>query len=246
MKKQFSLFSVLIFFIAALSLTAFNQQEKDKKTNTGQQQQEGNKGNNGQNKDQKEKKGHDNDKGKKDENTNMGKDKDKNNREMHGDDDYDGNHEYKWNRKNFYDRKKIKNQDKVTICHKFNKGDEQAVSIRVSSNAVNAHMNHGDIMGECPAINNKRYSDDFYRNRTDYYNTVQQGQEQVYYSRSILDYAVERLTGSRLQLVTMQRNNLPLAEIERKQATVLELEQNVSLLETLLNVAATLIANKFQ
>jgi hypothetical protein len=44
----------------------------------------------------------------------------------------------------------------------------------------------------------------------------------------------------------MQNNNLPLADIQRKQATVGELEQNVSLLETVLGVATNLIANKLQ
>lgn len=254
MKKQLTLLGLSFLFVVALALTGFNQQEKNKKANKEQQHQKGKsgkagKGNqdkNDQGKEKKENRGHDNDQGKNDEHPNMGKDKDKNNRDKHDNDDNDRNHDYKWNQDNFKDRKKIKNQDKVTICHKFNRGDEQAVSIRVSSNAVNAHMKHGDIMGECPAVNNNRYSDVYNRNRTDYYNTIQQGQEQVYYSRSILDYALERLTGSRQELTTMQRNNLPPAEIERKQATVVELEQNVSLLETLLNVAATLISNKFQ
>jgi hypothetical protein len=34
--------------------------------------------------------------------------------------------------------------------------------------------------------------------------------------------------------------------IEQKKATVLELEQNVSLLETLIDVAVTVVANKLQ
>jgi hypothetical protein len=64
------------------------------------------------------------------------------------------------------------------------------------------------------------------------------------YSRSILDYALERLAASRLQLTTLQNNNMPAADIQRKQATVVELEQNVSLLETLIGVTANIVANK--
>jgi hypothetical protein len=57
---------------------------------------------------------------------------------------------------------------------------------------------------------------------------------------------VARLTSSRQQLATMQRNNMPVADIERKQAKVVELEQNVSLLETLISAAANLVVNKLQ
>ena len=118
--------------------------------------------------------------------------------------------------------------------------------LQVSSNALKAHMGHGDVMGDCPAITDRRWSDVFLRNRSGYYNTIYQTQDQVYYSRSVLDYALARLTNSRLQLATMQNNNLPLADVQRKQASVVELEQNVSLLETVLGVAASLIVNKLQ
>jgi hypothetical protein len=107
-------------------------------------------------------------------------------------------------------------------------------------------MNHGDVMGDCPELNNSRYSNVFQRNRTDYYNTLQNHYEQVTYSQSILDYAMARLINSRQQLVVMQNNDLPAAEIQRKQAAVVELEQNVSLLESLIGVAANLVVNKLQ
>jgi hypothetical protein len=156
----------------------------------------------------------------------------------------DKNDGFKWDRSNFKNREKIKNKEKVTLCHKFNSNDEPAVSIKVSSHAVKAHLNHGDIQGDCPAVANKSFSDNFLRKRTDYFNTVQTNHEQVSYSRSVLDYAVARLTSSRQQLATMQRNNMPVADIERKQAKVVELEQNVSLLETLISAAANLVVNK--
>jgi len=153
---------------------------------------------------------------------------------------------FRWDRETFKDREQYRKQDKVTICHKINNDAEPAVTIRVSNNALKAHMNHGDKMGDCPQVNNSRYSDVFLRNRTDYYNTLQNHYEQVTYSQSILDYALARLTNSRQQLVVMQNNNLPAAEIQKKQATVVELEQNVSLLESLIGVAANLVVNKLQ
>ncbi len=151
---------------------------------------------------------------------------------------------YNWNRDNFKERKNFRKQDKLTICHKFSKGSEAPVSIRVSANAAEAHMKHGDVRGECPPVNDSRYSDRYWRNRNDYYNNVQYNQEQVLYSNSILDYALQRLAGSRSQLAIMQSNNMPLADIQRKQAVVNNLEQNVSLLEQLIGVAANLVVNK--
>lgn len=153
---------------------------------------------------------------------------------------------FKWDRETFKDRNKYRKQDKVTICHKVNDDAEPAVTIRVSENALKAHMNHGDVMGDCPQVNNSRYSNLFLRNRTDYYNTLQNHYEQVTYSQSILDYAQARLIDSRQQLITMQNNKVPAAEIQRKQETVVGLEQNVSLLESLIGVAANLVANKLQ
>ena len=264
MKKYISIFSFSLLLIAALLLTASTQQEKNNKGNKEQQQNKG-KGQEKTGKPGKEdngKMGNDKNNGqpdkmdKKDNNDNkynngkneMNDNKDKNNKMSNRNNGkVDVINGYDWNRENFKERKKIKNQDKVNICHKFNRESENPVTISVSANAVKAHINHGDVMGNCPVITGgRRYSDIFVRNRTDYYNTLQNSQEQVYYSRSILDYALGRLTNSRLQLTTMQNNNMPLADIQRKEASVVELEQNVSLLETLIGVAANLVANKFQ
>jgi hypothetical protein len=154
------------------------------------------------------------------------------------------NEGYKWNRENFKDRKKIKSQDKVTICHKFNNNNEPAVTIRVSQNAVKAHMNHGDIIGVCPPVTDKRYSNKFLDERKDYYNKVQEAQDQVVYSRSIYDYAMERLATARQQLEIMRSNRLPTPEIQRKEVVVTELQQNVSLLQTVLGITANIIADK--
>lgn len=252
MKKNIKWLGLPILLIAVLAITVSFQQDKNKKGNKEQHQKQG-KGREKQGKeindegkrhgDDSRKMDHKNDGDNKEKNNDNRKDNDNNHA---GKNKYDESADYHWDRETFKDRKKIKNQDKVTVCHKFNRDAESPVTIRVSANAVKAHMNHGDVMGDCPAINNDRYSNTYLRNRTDYYNTLQNSQEQVYYSRSILGYAIERLATSRLQLATMRNNNLPVAEIERKQATVVELEQNVSVLETLLNVAATLVASKLQ
>jgi hypothetical protein len=152
---------------------------------------------------------------------------------------------YDWNRENFKDRGKIRNEGKVTVCHKFNSADEPPVTISISRNALQAHLGHGDVQGDCPAYKgSKTYSDIFLRRRNDYYNTYYGAQDQVVYSQSILDYALQRLTGARTQLVTLQSTNAPAYEIERRQAVVLDLENNVSLLETALAVTAGLLVAK--
>ncbi|HEX5652178.1 MAG TPA: hypothetical protein VFX58_03835 [Chitinophagaceae bacterium] len=250
MKKQFKGFGIFILVLATVSITAFMPQqpnrdkEKEKKEQQGQKENKG-KGNpktsdNKAAKDEKVNKGQGNaNRDKNDFKDNKGKsevDMDKGKR--------DGNGIYTWDPITFKERKKIKNQEKVTICHKFNRAEEPAVTIRVSSNALKAHTDHGDVMGECPVVTDRRYSDIFLRRRADYYNSLQESQEQVWYSQSILDYALARLADSRLQLATYQSNNMPPAEIERKQAVVVELQQNVSLLETLIGAAAVILVNK--
>lgn len=156
---------------------------------------------------------------------------------------YFGIPDYHWDNTTFKERNKYRKNEKVTICHKFS-NDKGGVNIRVSENAVKAHLKHGDVIGSCPEIRDRPFSDIFYKNQSNYYNNLQETQEQVSYSRSILDYALLRLTDGRSQLTTLRNRNAPLAEIERKQVAVTQLEQNVSLLETLIGVAANVIANK--
>ncbi len=151
-----------------------------------------------------------------------------------------------WDRETFKDRKNIRKQDKVTICHKVNGNNGTGVTLKVSANALKAHLNHGDVEGDCPELPNSTISADLLRTTTNYYTTLQNSQEQVIYSRSILDYALERLTGARTQLVVMEKRNLPLAEIEKKKQVVVELEQNVSALEAVLGVTAALVAEKWK
>jgi cobalamin biosynthesis protein CobT len=257
MKQQLSILTIAIIIFGAVAISSFqngkenkgkgNKEQNDKQDkNQGKDKDKGNKDGdkgNGKGNDQK-------DKDKKDK-SNNGNDKDK----ERGNDDKDngnnGNGKYKmkdgfkWDNETFRDRDKFyKNQDKVSICHKANRDNEPAVTIRVSENALKAHMNHGDAMGECTNVNNGTFSDIFIKRRTEYFTTLQDSYEQVSYSRSILDYAMERLTGTRTQLVTLQSNNAPVADIERKRVLVVDLEQNVSLLERLIGVTANLVANK--
>ncbi len=233
MKKSITLLGFSVLIVTAMAITPANAQQ-DKNNNKKEQAQKQ------QKKQDKPDKADKVNQGKKDGKDNNGYNDDKS---VGNNDKNDG---FKWDRSNFKNREKIKNKEKVTLCHKFNSNDEPAVTIKVSSHALKAHLNHGDIQGDCPTVTNKSFSDNFLRKRTDYFNTVQTNHEQVSYSRSVLDYAVARLTSSRQQLATMQRNNMPVADIERKQAKVVELEQNVSLLETLISAAANLVVNKLQ
>ena len=100
------------------------------------------------------------------------------------------------------------------------------------------------MVGACPSVSNGRFSDIFMRRRDDYYGTIVNGQEQVLYSQSILDYALERLAASRLQLDQYRNSGMPADELREKEAAVVELEQNASLLETLVSAAAVLISER--
>ena len=258
--KKLSIIGISFLLAGAVAFTGF-QQDKNKNEKKEQQQNKAknqdkkdNSGNSNANKNKQDQPGNKNQKDNQDKNN--AKDRDNKGLEkMNGNnanrnDNSRGNVDmrdgYKWDRETFKDRNKYKNQEKVIICHKFNNDNEPAVTLRVSSNALNAHLNHGDIEGSCPDVRNDRYSDDYIRERNDYYERIQESREKVLYSQSILDYAIQRLTDSRVQLVNMRNNNLPAVEIERKQATVVELEQNVSLLETLIGVTANVLANKLQ
>lgn len=234
MKKELTMLGFSVLLVAAVAFTAFDQQDKNK--NPKKEQQDQGKG--------KEK---DKDKDKEKDKENQGKNDIKDDKGKNDVNANKGNQGkiYDWNRENFKDRQKVKNQEKVTLCHKFNSGN-QPVTIRVSSNAIQAHMNHGDVMGACPAGTDKRYSDDYLNKRNDYYNYLQESQEKVYYSQSILDYALTRLNDARLQLTAYRNSNMPPAEIDRRQVIVVELEQKVGVLETLVNAAANLLINKLQ
>ena len=267
MKKKFSLAGLILLISAAVTFIAFappqndknkgqqNQGKNNDKGNQGKKNDNANKGNadgnQGQGKDNKGNQGNQGNNADKDNKGNQGNSGDKGNNDNNGNNrgnsdnaNKKSEYNYQWTKETFKDRNKIKGQQKVTICHKFNRGDANAVTISVSANALKAHMGHGDVMGNCPAYADKRYSDKYWRTRDDYYNYIYQNEDQVYYSRSILDYAVERLTGARLQLNMLENSNMPPAQIEQKRVTVVELEQNVSLLERLISAAAVYAADR--
>lgn len=245
MKKQFTLLCTVLILFVCTQASAQNDKgkgKKDQKESQGKDKQDKD-----HNQNMKKEKADHIEKEHKDNNGNGKHDKDKKDDKNSKDwSKADGKDGYKWNRETFKERNKIKNSEKVSVCHKFKGDGEPGVNLKVSSHALQAHLNHGDVRGECPSNKNNRYSDLFLRRRTDYYNTVQNTHEQVNYSQSVLGYALERLTDSRQQLVIMQSNNTPVQVIEQKKATVVELEQNVSLLQTLIGVAVNVVANKLQ
>lgn len=209
-----------------------NEQQKDYPQNNG------NNGNNGNGKNKQK-----DDKDYKDKDNNgQGNDKKKNNDKLKFDKDV--LYGYDWNDDDFRDRNRYRKQNIVTVCHKVNRNGEPGVTISVSENAVKAHMNHGDVMGECPTVNNTTFSNRFLKNRQEYFNNLQQTQEEIYYSRSVLDYAMQRLSNGRLQLQQLQNNNASAQEIQRKQQAVVALEQNTTLLQSLIGVAVEVVANK--
>lgn len=275
MNKQLSICSMILSLFVGITLMAFNLQQKDNKgKNEHPQKQSQSKGNQKAN-DNKGKPDKtpanqaqgNQDKGNGNANNDKGNDKADNGKGNNGKGndltdlkDNRGNNGngnkariklpgdnnwYNWSNENFKDRKQLRNKGKVTICHKFS-SNEEPVSITVSENAMKAHLGHGDVVGECPAVTNSIFSDIFKRRRTAYYNDLYYGQDQYNYSNSVLDYALIRLTNSRLQLDQMRANNAAQADIDRRQASVVQLEQNVSLLETVLGVAGQLLVNRLQ
>ena len=258
MKTNIKILSISVLFTMGITLSAFNQDDKNKGNKQEQKQDKpkgqgkGNNGNKNNDKNDELKA----DRNNKNENKGNGNNGEKPGKLGNGKDKERGNngnkiekvansYGYLWTNENFKERRNLRKDEKVTVCHKFN-GNDEVVTISISQKALNAHINHGDVRGECPAVKDNKFSDIFLKRRSDYYNNLYETEEQVSYSRSILDYALERLAGSRLQLSSMYNNNMDLDEIERKKVTVMELEQNVSLLQTLLGVASNLIVNKLQ
>jgi hypothetical protein len=260
MKTQLAVLAICILMLVGLAVSA-DAQQKDKDKGH-QKEQKQNKGNQGKGQDKasdakadfpsnkKDQAEHGN-QGKKDEKANANANAGKST--VHGNEGSDGNKgknadldsdDFKWDRETFKDRDKIRKADKVTICHKVDRENDPGVTIKVSSNALQAHLKHGDVQGSCPDVKNNVFSNDFLSKRNDYYNVLEENREQVLYSRSILDYARERLTQARLQLNQMQTGNVAPAQVETKRVAVVELEQNVSLLEALLSEVTRAAVNK--
>lgn len=189
--------------------------------------------NNGNNRNQGSNRSDDDDKGRHNENDDRDEMKDGNrsNKNMNAWKDDDIN----WNLDNFADRKRPKDQKKVTICHHPG-GDAYPVTITISENAVQAHMRHGDQMGNCTAATNPdRWSSDYVQSRENVYNTYEQTRETVSYSNALLQYALDRLLGVKTNL-DKNRANLTAQEVQRREALITDLQNNVISLEDQLNL----------
>ncbi len=141
-----------------------------------------------------------------------------------------------WNLNEFENRKHPKNQKKVSICHKPGEGENNSVNINVSENALKAHMNHGDRMGNCAVNNSSRWSSDYVKARENVFNTYEQTWERMSYSEALLRLAANKLLGIKSNL---DRTRLTLSneELQRKEALILDLQNNINTLDNRLELA---------
>lgn len=140
-----------------------------------------------------------------------------------------------WNLNEFENRKHPKNQKKVSICHKPGKGENNGVTINVSENALKAHMSHGDRMGNCTVDNSSRWSSDYVKARENVFNTYEQTWERMSYSEALLRLAADKLLGIKSNL---DRTRLTLSneELQRKEALILDLQNNINTLNNRLEL----------
>lgn len=147
---------------------------------------------------------------------------------------WDRDENINWGFENYSSRKRPKDHKKVTICH--NTGDSEfPVNISVSENALKAHMNHGDQVGNCTTNYSDRWSDNYIRTRENVYNNYENTWETMSYSESLLRFAADKLLGIKSSFQT-QRPTLSAQEIQRKEALILDLQNNVNSLENQLAV----------
>lgn len=155
-----------------------------------------------------------------------------NNKTMNGKRDADIN----WNLDRFADRKNPKNQKKVTICHNPSDKSSNSVNINISENALQAHLSHGDRIGDCKIDYSDRWSSNYVRSRENVYNTYEQAWETMSYSEALLQLAAQKLLGYRTNL-DRERSTLTLNEIQRREALVLDLQNNVNSLDNQLGIS---------
>lgn len=133
----------------------------------------------------------------------------------------------------YYNNKGPKGNKKVVVCHKPN-GNGNPVGISVSENAVKAHMNHGDYVGVCRDFDRSRYSDNYWNTRDNYYNQYTQTTETLSFGEQLLAVAINRLTNARTAMVPM-RSTLQEDELRRKEAAIINLQNDVYNLQNSLN-----------
>lgn len=136
-----------------------------------------------------------------------------------------------WNLGDFANRKHPKDQKKVTICHNpSSENSNNGVTINVSENALQAHLNHGDQRGNCNINYSDRWSDRYVKSRENVYNRYEQTWETMSYSEALLRLAADKLLGIRSNL-DRSRSTLTSDEIQRREALIMDLQNNVYSLE---------------
>lgn len=141
--------------------------------------------------------------------------------------DWDNN--IQWGFDNYPNRKRPKDHKKVTICH--NTGDNNyPVTISVSENAMKAHLNHGDQVGDCGNGYSDRWPGNYIRTRENVYNEYENTWETMSYSEALIRYAAERLLGIKSNFQS-QRSSLSSDEVQRKEILIMELQNNINSLE---------------
>ena len=124
-------------------------------------------------------------------------------------------------------------QKKVTVCHHPG-GDEYPVTLNISENALQAHLNHGDERGECNVDYSDRWSKDYVKSRETVYNTWENTWETMSYSEALLKYAMNKLLGVRSNL-NDTRPSLTAQQVQRREALILNLQNNVNSLQNQLD-----------
>ncbi|MEJ7693827.1 hypothetical protein [Daejeonella sp.] len=220
-----------------------NGQDKRDDDNQGNRGDKGGKGNS-KNDDSRGKSDNDkgmseNDKGKgnKDKNVSEGNDKNGkgNGKSRKENIQWDRDENVNWGFENYSKRKRPGDFKKVTVCHKTGDGD-YPVMINVSENALKAHLNHGDQVGNCTGNYSSRWPADILRTRENVYNNYQNTWETMSYSEALVRFAADKLLGIKSSLQT-QRSTLTADQIQRREAAIMDLQNNVNSLENQLAVS---------
>lgn len=147
---------------------------------------------------------------------------------------WDRDESINWGFDDFKSRKRPKDLKKVAVCHSTG-GDSFPVSINISENALQAHLNHGDQTGSCTTNYSERWPQNYVRTRENVYNAYENTWESMSYSEALVRYAAEKLLGIRSNL-QRDRSTLSAQEIQRREALILDLQTNVTGLESQIGV----------
>lgn len=133
-----------------------------------------------------------------------------------------------WNFSNFASRKHPKDLKKVSICHQT--GGSYPVNITVSENAVQAHLKHGDQIGNCN-FNFGGWPKNYITSREDVYNSYENTWESMSYSEALLKIAMDKLLGVKTDL-NNNRSRLSAQEIQRRELLIMDLQNNTNALNS--------------